>query len=380
MEDHWVGSWATGPQLTEESNLPPTSLGNNTLRQIVYATLSGSQIRVQVSNEFSSQPVTLNKVHVAVATTGNSIDTTTDRELTFSGQPNVTIPGNQAVYSDPLDFTLTALEKLAITIHFGSVPTDITGHPGSRTTSFIQSGDAVSSASLASPTTTDHWYFITRLEVMAPATSAAVVVLGDSITDGRGSTTNGNDRWPDALARRLKANAATSEIAVLNLGIGGNTVLTGGLGPTATARFERDVLGQSGVRWIIVLEGVNDIGNATSQDSANVATDLIAAYQDFIDAAHERGLLIYGVPILPFGGSQYDSPEHETARGTVNDWIRAPGHFDAVIDLDAEVRDPGAPTRLLGSYDTGDNLHLNPAGYQKMADSVDLSLFAVPTP
>jgi len=377
MTTHWVGSWATGPQLTEQSNLPPTSLGNNTLRQIVHVTLSGAQIRVQLSNEFSSQPVTMNKVHVALATTGNAIDAGSDRELTFSGMPNVTIPGNQAVYSDPLDFPLTALTKIAITIHFGSVPTDITGHPGSRTTSFIQSGDAVSSASLASPTTTDHWYFITRLDVMAPTTSAAVVVLGDSITDGRGSTTNGNDRWPDALARRLQANAATAGVAVLNQGIGGNTVLTGGLGPTATARFERDVLGQSGVKWIIVLEGVNDIGGSSS---ASVATDLIAAYQDFIDAAHERGLLIYGVPILPFGGSDYDSAAHETARTTVNDWIRMPGNFDAVIDLDAAVRDPAAPTTLLAAYDTGDNLHLNPAGYQEMADSVDLALFTTPTP
>jgi lysophospholipase L1-like esterase len=319
----------------------------------------------------------MNKVHVALATTGNGIDVATDRELTFSGQPSVTIPGNQAVYSDPLDFPLTALTKIAITIHFGTVPTDITGHPGSRTTSFIQSGDAVSSATLASPSMTDHWYFITRLDVMAPNTSGAVVVLGDSITDGRGSTTNGNDRWPDALARRMQANAATSGVSVLNQGIGGNAVLTGGLGPTAIARFERDVLGQSGVRWIIVLEGVNDIGGSSS---ANVATDLIAAYQGFIDAAHDRGLLIYGVPILPFGGSSYDSVAHEMARTTVNEWIRAPGNFDAVIDLDAAVRDPAAPTMLLEAYDTGDNLHLNPAGYQAMGDAVDLALFTTPTP
>lgn len=375
MDTHWVGSWATAPQLTEQSNLPPTSLGNNTLRQIVHVTLSGAQIRVQLSNEFSSQPVTMNKVHVALATTGNAIDAASDRELTFSGMPNVTIPGNQAVYSDPLDFAVTALTKVALTIHFGSVPSDITGHPGSRTTSFIQSGDAVSSATLASPTTTDHWYFITRLDVMAPATSAAVVVLGDSITDGRGSTTNGNDRWPDALARRMQANAATAGVAVLNQGIGGNTVVTGGLGPTATARFERDVLGQSGVKWIIVLEGVNDIGGSSSE---GVASDLIEAYQGFIEAAHERGLLIYGVPILPFGGSDYDSAAHETARTAVNDWIRMPGNFDAVIDLDAAVRDPAAPNTLLGAYDTGDNLHLNPAGYQEMADSVDLALFTTP--
>jgi lysophospholipase L1-like esterase len=198
------------------------------------------------------------------------------------------------------------------------------------------------------------------------------VTFGDSITDGRGSTTNGDNRWPDELSRRLRANSATAEVAVLNMGVGGNAVLSGGLGPTALQRFNRDVLAQRGARWLIVLEGVNDIGYSSSQQ---VATDLIAAYQQFIDGAHGQGMLVYGVPILPFGGSSYYTAEHETARQTVNDWIRTSGRFDAVIDLDAAVRDPANPVNLLPAYDTGDHLHLDVAGLRAMADAIDLTLF-----
>ena len=196
--------------------------------------------------------------------------------------------------------------------------------------------------------------------------------FGDSITDGRGSTTNGNDRWPDALARRLQENSETSRVSVLNHEIGGNAVLSGGLGPTGLARFERDALGQDGVRWVIVLHGVNDIGGSTD---ASVASRLIEAYEGFIDRAHEKDIRVYGAPILPFGGSQYASPDHETARQTVNDWIRTSGRFDAVVDLDEAVRSPNTPENFAATYDSGDHLHLNPSGYEKMADWIDLGLF-----
>jgi lysophospholipase L1-like esterase len=229
-------------------------------------------------------------------------------------------------------------------------------------------------ASLSSPVSTDHWYYVTGIDVMAPPSSGAVVTLGDSITDGRGTTTNGNNRWPDNLSRRLRMSAATELVAVLNQGIGGNAVVTGGLGPTAQLRFERDVLSQSGVKWVIVLHGVNDIGESTG---ASVAQDLIAAYQGFVSSARAANVGIYGVPILPFGDSFYDSSEHEADRQTVNEWIRTPGNFDEVIDLDAAVRDPTQPTRLLPAYDEGDHLHLNPGGYQAMADAIDLGLFNV---
>ncbi len=370
----WVGTWATGPQLTEPANMPPSpGLSGNTLRQIVYTSIGGSRIRLRLSNEFGDAAVSFNSVHVATSVQGSTIAPTSDRTLTFSGVTAVSIPAGAATFSDPLDFTLAPLTKVAITTFFATAPANVTGHPGSRTTSYLQSGDATAAASLSAPATTDHWYYITGIDVAADTTTSAIVALGDSITDGRGSTTNGNDRWPDALSRRLQANASTVKVAVLNQGIGGNTVLTGGLGPTARARFARDVLGQRGAKWVIILEGVNDIGYASS---AAVATDLIAAFDRLIIDAHAANLLVLGVPILPFGGSSYDSALHETARQTVNTWIRTSGKFDAVLDLDAAVSDPAAPTKLLASYDSGDHLHLSPAGYQKMADAIDLAQFA----
>jgi lysophospholipase L1-like esterase len=369
----WVGTWSTAPQLTEMSNLPPApGLTNNTLRQIVYVSIGGSRLRLHFSNAYGNSPLTMSAVHLAVSTSTHSITMATDRALAFSGMPSVTVPAGATVTSDPLDFALSPQTKVAVTIAFGSTPSNVTGHPGSRTTSYIATGNAVAAASLSSPVSTEHWYYVTGIDVEAPSSSRAVVTLGDSITDGRGSTTDMNNRWPDNLSRRLRANAATAAVSVLNQGIGGNAVVTGGLGPTAVSRFQRDVLDQAGVRWVIVLHGVNDIGGASSQA---VAQSLITAYQGFVTAARARNIRIYGVPILPIGGSSYDSADHEAARQTVNTWIRAAGNFDAVIDLDAAVRDPAAPTRLLAAYDSGDRLHLSPAGYQRMADAIDLALF-----
>jgi lysophospholipase L1-like esterase len=375
-ETRWVGTWASGPQLTEPGNLPPPpGLAGNTLRQNVFTTLAGGRLRVLFSNEFGNAPVRFNAVRLANATGQSSIDPNSDRSLFFGGSEGVTIEVGQTRFSDPLDYRVTALSSLAISIHFGATPSDVTGHPGSRTTSYLALGDAASEQSLPGATTTDHWYFISGIDVEAQASSAAIVTLGDSITDGRGSTTNHNDRWPDNLARRLKANPATAQLAVLNQGIGGNAVVSGGLGPTAVDRFQRDVLSQRGARWVIVLEGVNDIGGS---NDPGVAGRLIEAYQGFIDRAHAAGLLVYGVPILPFGGSNYDSPVHEAARQAVNRWIRSSGRFDAVLALDAAVANPDNPSQLLPAYDTGDGLHLSPAGYQAMAQAIDLALFAIP--
>jgi lysophospholipase L1-like esterase len=368
---HWVGTWTGAPQLTETANLPPTPLSNLTLRQVVHISLGGSQLRVRFSNEFGDGPVTITQANVAVcpATPVNStIDTTTDRALSFSGTASTTIATGMAVWSDPVDFTLGALSNLAITTAFGSVPGNVTGHPGSRTTSYEQAGVSVSAANMTAAQTADHWYIISGVDVMASAPAMGIVVLGDSIADGRGSTTNGNDRWPDDLARRVHANAPTAGVAVMNQGIGGNAVTAGGLGPTAIARYSRDVLGQSGVRWVVVFEGVNDIGGSATADS------ITSAYASFISMAHARSLLIYGATITPFGSNAYYSVAHEATRQAVNTYIRS-GAFDGFIDLDAAVGDSSTPPKLQTAYDSGDGLHSTPAGYQKMADTFDLTLF-----
>ena len=369
----WVGTFSAAPQLTEPSNLPPApGLWGNTLRQNVHVSLGGKRLRVHFSNQYGYRPLTLNAARVAVSAGRDAIDPATTQALTFAGMPQVTLEPGAAVVSDPFDFDLAPLSDVAVSVFVGDVQNDITGHPGSRTTSFIAVGDATTQASLPGAATTEHWYFLTGIDVLAEAGAAALVAIGDSLTDGRGSTTDGNDRWPDVLARRLQADPRTTKVAVLNQGIGGNAVLSGGLGPTALDRFDRDALGQSGVRWVIVLEGVNDIGGSTD---ASVATRLIQAYEGFIDRAHAADIRVYGVPILPFGGSQYASTEHEAARQTVNEWIRTSGRFDAVIDLDEAVRDEPFPSNLAAVYDSGDHLHLNPAGYRKMAESIDLGLF-----
>jgi lysophospholipase L1-like esterase len=367
-QTQWVGTWVTAQQLTETNNNPPSpGLANNTLRQVIRVTLSGSQIRVLFSNQYGNSTLVMKEVHIASSSGGSTINISTDATLAFNGSDSVSIPAGQTVWSDTLSYSLTALSNYAISICFGDAPPDVTGHPGSRTTSYLQSGNAVTNASI-SGSTTDHWYILAGIDVVTDGTCAAVVTLGDSITDGRGSTTNGNDRWPDALANRLQADPNTNKVAVLNQGIGGNAVVSGGLGPTALSRFDRDVIDQSGVKWCIVLEGVNDIGGSQS------ATNIINAYNEFIDKAHANNIFIYGVPILPFGGSQYDSADHQATRDTVNDWIRTSGRFDAVIDMDAAVRNSSNPNRLASAYDSGDGLHLNPAGYRKMADSIPLSL------
>lgn len=376
---HWVTTWGCGPQLTEPHNLPPVPLANSTLRQFVHTTIGGKRLRVRFSNAYGTNAVTINSAHVALAAGAGSaangdVNVMTDKSLSFRGAPAVTIPAGETALSDPIDFALPTLTNLAVTIYFGDISaTTINGHPGSRTTSFIVASNAVSAASLPAASKTAHWYIITGVEVMADVSGKAIVVLGDSITDGRGSTTDGNDRWPDALAQRLETNAPTSGVAVVNMGIGGNGIF-GGLGPAALKRFDRDVLEQNGVRYLILFEGVNDIGSKNS--SMATATNLINAYERFARKAHAQNIRAYGATITPFGGSGYYSELHEAERQTVNDWFRTNTVFDAVVDFDAAVRDPSAKTNLLSKYDSGDHLHLGPAGYKAMAEAIDLKLFA----
>lgn len=380
-EEHWVSTWGCGPQLVEPRNLPPAPLANHTLRQFVHVSVGGKRLRVRLSNAYGTDSVAVNSAHIALSAgagsaTNAEINAATDTALTFRGRPSVNIPPGMEVLSDPIEFELPPLTNLAVSLYFGNVSaTTLNGHPGSRTTSFINPSNAVDERAMIGAARTPHWYVITGIEVADGEHAQAVVVLGDSITDGRGSTTDGNDRWPDTLARRLFTNAATTEVAVINMGIGGNGVF-GGLGPSALARFDRDVLAQSGARWLIVFEGVNDIGGANSTRSPALATNLVNAYSQFAEKAHARHMLVYGATITPFGGSFYYSPAHEATRQTVNAWIRTNHLYDGVIDFDAAARDPAKLTNLGADYNSGDGLHLNPAGYRAMADAIDLALFA----
>lgn len=376
----WVGTWATSPQLTEERNLPPPpGFADTTLRQIVHVSIGGRTLRVKLSNAFGRTALTLRSARVARAAGGGAIHAASDRALTFGGRPSVTIPEGALIVSDPVDFDLAPLSDVALTVHLKGAPVEVTGHPGSRTTSFLQAGDAVSAADLASATRIDHWYFLSGIDVLADRSSAAIAVLGDSITDGRGSTTNGNDRWPDNLARRLQTNKGTESVGVLNLGIGGNRLLRDGLGPNALARLDRDVLAQPGVRWLIVLEGINDIGTRLGArargETPATADDIIAAYQQIIARARSRDIRVYGATILPFEGASYSTPDGEADRQRVNTWIRTSGAFDGVIDFDAATRDPLMPSRLSAAVDGGDHLHPSAAGYRIMSDAIDLALF-----
>ena len=377
-DGHWVTTWGTAPQLTEPANLPPAPLANSTLRQFVRTSIGGKYLRIRFSNNYGTNSVTINAAGIALATNtasaGNGdLNIATDKRLTFRGAPGVVIPPGEAVFSDPIDFDLPALTNVAVSIYFGNVSmTTINGHPGSRTTSFIKPGNVISAASLPSSGTTKHWYILTGIEVLADSSSKTIAVLGDSITDGRGSTDDGNNRWPDILAQRLGTNVPTSGIGMGNMGIGGNAIF-GGLGPAAVNRFDRDILNQNGVRYMIVFEGVNDIGGGT------MAASLIPAYQTFANKAHARGLLAYGATITPFGGNAYYTTAHEAARQAVNAWFRTNTVYDGVIDFDAVVRDPADPTKFKAEYypgaNAGDWLHMNPLGYQAMAGAIDLNLF-----
>jgi lysophospholipase L1-like esterase len=365
----WVGTWAASPYLTEPGNMPPVSLSNATLRQVVRVSLGGSQIRLKFSNRCGTAPLVMKAVHLAVSAGGDEIEPETDMAVTFGGKGSATVTAGGEMISDSLNYSLPSLTNMAITIYFGEAPSKLTGHPGSRTSSYIQGGNVVSSRKLTSPSTTDHWYIISGIDIVSDGSYKAVACLGDSITDGRGTTTNAQNRWTDLFATRLQGNLSTQKVGVLNQGIGGTLVTGSGL-----ERFDRDVLGQSGVRYLIVLYGVNDIIYAGSP-SGNV----ISAYKALIKKAHTNGLLAYGGTIPPFGGFSEYTASRESVRQAVNEWLRTTGAdkggFDASIDFDAALRDPAAPTKLLKAYDSGDGLHPGPAGYQKIAETIDLTLF-----
>lgn len=382
---HWVGSWASSQQIPEPNNaLRPEQLTDVTLRQLMRVTLGGPRLRIRLANTFGTAPLRIDNVHVARTPGGDSARILPGgAAVTFAGLAEVVIPVGAEITSDPVAFAVPPLATVAVTMHVPEPPAQQTSHPGSRATSWLLHGDHNTDLDLPGAQGTEHWFLLGGIDVEAPAGAAAIVTLGDSITDGRGVSHSQNNRWPDVLADRLQADPRTRHLAVLNHGVGGGRVLNDGAGPNAMARFERDVLAMPGVRYVLILEGVNDLGTFTrdapqpAEAHAGLVRRLTAAYAEMIRRAHERGLFVIGGTIIPFGGFELYHPTavNEADRQAVNAWIRAPGHFDAVVDFDALTRDPDHPERMRPEMDNGDHIHPSIAGYRAMAEAVPLALF-----
>lgn len=359
---------------------------NQTLREVVHTSIAGDTVRVRLSNAFGKEGVSIGAAHIAVRAQGAGIAAGSDRALTFGGRPAVEIPANALVLSDPVKLDVPAGGDLAISIF---IPKKTLGggiHYSAQQTSYIGSGDVTGAASIESPTTITSWVFLTAVEVLAPELASTVVAFGDSITDGARSTLDANHRWPDFLAARLQARAGTRKVGVIDAGIGGNRILHDAaanvrFGVSGLARFDRDVLAQAGVKYVIILEGINDLGHAgTSAPVSETvsAEDLIVAMKQMIERAHEHGIKVIGATLTPFEGTSiqgYFSPEKEVRRKTLNDFIRNGHAFDGVVDFEKAIRDPQNPDRMAATYDGGDHLHPGDAGYKAMGEAIDLALF-----
>lgn len=377
----WTASWASSQKDADQADSAiAAKLADATLRQTIRVSAGGARLRLHLSNLVGTAPLTVDSIHVALAEASGSarIVPGSDRIVRFGGRPHVTIPAGADYVSDPIAFDVADRATLSVSLHFPHAPIGVTSHPGSRTGSYIAAGNRVSDAALTGAERVEHWYFLGGLDVAG--CGRTIVALGDSITDGHGATTDHDDRWTDILAARLPRG---SGLSLINQGIGGNRVLRDGLGPNALARFDRDVLAQTGVRFLIVLEGVNDLGVltrdhpvATSEHVALVA-DLEQGYRQMVARAHDRGITVIGATILPYGGSAYYHPDaqNEADRVALNHWIRTSGTFDAVVDFDALLRDPARPERLAAAFDSGDGLHPSAAGYARMGQAVPLTLF-----
>jgi lysophospholipase L1-like esterase len=363
---HQVGTWAAS------ADRVGGTLAEQTVRNIVHTSIGGTNLRIRVSNAFGSQAITFGRAFVGVRDTGAAVKAGTNRQVTFNdGQTSITIPPGGEVLSDPLPGAFAPRQDLAVSLYLQGPSGTVTGHNLATSTNYISTaGDhSAEEAGDAFTTTQAHWYFLDSISVEEPGDTAAVVTLGDSITDGFRSTPDTNSRWPDVLARRLGAVNPNRQMGVLNEGISGNRLLADGAGVSAQARLDRDVLSQPAVKTIILLEGINDIGGGQATSIAQVT----GAYHQLIDRAHAAGKCVVGATMTPFMGAGYSSPEKELIREGANEFIRRSGEFDAVIDFDKVTRDPDNPTMFLPRYDSGDHLHPNDAGYQAMGDAVKIN-------
>lgn len=374
----WVGTWATSPMAVEGGwSLRP--FNGVTLREIAHISAGGAKIRVRFTNEFGSDPLAISDAHVGLSAGVAKIQPGSDRALTFNGSSNVRIPAGAAIYSDPVDLAVAPLSDVAVSFYLpDQVMRSETYHSFGAQDNFIATGDVAGAPDLTNPQIVTSWYFFDGIDVAAEPDSRAIVTLGDSITDGALSTHNANHRWPDNLAGRLQQEKGLEHVSVLNEGIGGNRVLNDQTGPSALARLDRDVLAQSGAKYVAVLESINDIGRLGHLSSPNddiTAQDLELGLKRIADAAHEHGMKAFGATITPYQGAGYYCERGEQTREAVNNWIRTSGVFDGVFDFDKATQDPQNPLRFNPQYDSGDHLHPNDAGYRAMAASIDLGLF-----
>ncbi len=379
-DQRWIGTWTASPQAAEP---PGATLQDQTIRQVVRTSVAGDKVRVRLSNEFGTTPLVVGAASIARHSTGAAIVAGSDRPLTFGGRRSITLAPGAPALSDPIDFDVPAVGNIVVSLYLPKASVPRTVHSLGVATTYISTpGDYSTAVVMPTASTAQSWFFLTGVTVDASRRSAAIVALGDSITDGFASTVDANRRWPNLLAERLQASRRSAHVAVLNHGISGNRTLFDFIGPNAQARLDRDVLAAPGARFVILLEGINNIGIPGAFGLTNEvvsAEDIIAGHKQIIARAHERGLKIYGGTLTPFEGTifpGYYTAEGEAKRQAVNHWIRTSRAFDAVIDFDKAIRDPANPTRMLPAYDSGDHLHPNDAGYQAMANFIDLRLFS----
>ena len=380
----WVTSWSASPQDPMPGTLGMAGFDDQTVRDIIFPSVGGNAIRLELTNAFGRSPLEVGRVTVAVVGLGAGVVAGNIHPVSFGGNVSVRIPAGEQVLSDPVGMQVSALQELTVSIYLPGRTGRATFHSEAQQVSWVSAaGDHTAEAAAnAFMIPTQSWYYLSGLDVRSSRAAGTVVALGDSITDGVNSSVGGNDRWPDDLARRLGAVAGPT-LSVADEGIGGNRLLTASrcCGASAQARFARDALDQSGIRDVIVLEGINDIGLSVGPrhlDTGLTPARVIAGYRDLIAQAHARGVRIFGATLLPFQGAGYYSPAGEAIREAVNVWIRTSGAFDGVIDFDAAMRDPADPLRLNPAYDSGDRLHPNDAGYQAMADAINLDMLLPP--
>jgi len=387
-EGSWTGTWAAAPAFVE-GNIQYT---NQTLRLIVHTSLGGNQVRVRFSNVFGAQPLDIGTAHIALRNSDARIVINSDRSLTFSGRSFIQVPVGALVISDPVYLSVPPLVDLAVSVYLPGISTADTSHIVALQTSFVAQspGDFTGAVDLPGAGQTYEWDFLSGVDVLDDERTAAIVVMGDSVTDGIGSTSDANRRWTDVLAKRLQSDSSRNNISVLNEALTGDRILHPApegisfFGPAGLERVDRDVLGQAGVKFLIVLLGLNDIAqpNVVAPPSEDVsAKDVIAGQLQLIERAHEKGILVYGCTLLPFEDSLiapgFYTPEKEAKRETINRWIRTSGAYDAVIDFDKVVRDPTHLKRMLPAFDSGDHTHPNDSGYQAMGRAIDLNLFVL---